>query len=192
MANPPLFTQGMNFLKMKSRLSRGTRSTATVSSSIAPSAGFCELNNGTKSSPNSGLFVGSPTARPHRVLQLRLFQARTHLRGQLPYLRLVQDVTVVSVDLLNLDPAGRVLAPPTLRVVQATQCFLARAKQNHAPGIDLRLIFQLGDRTSLAHRLDCRWKKKGVDPPPNSSSISSRSLLHVGQLLSGRKPKELS
>lgn len=48
MANPPLVTQGINFLKIKSRLNREIRSAVTLSSSIASSAGMRGLNTGTK------------------------------------------------------------------------------------------------------------------------------------------------
>src|SRR5271154_374225 len=82
MANPPLVTQGTNFLKIKSRLNREIRSAVALSSSIASSAGLCGLNTGTKLISYPGPVIGLLTARPElAVVALRILPANGNSRN---------------------------------------------------------------------------------------------------------------
>src|ERR1017187_8170622 len=75
-AIPPLVTQGINFLKMKSRLNGEIRSSSPLVSSIASSVGLREVNTGTKDLLNPGLvafsFAAGPEPAGYRSDALRL------------------------------------------------------------------------------------------------------------------------
>src|SRR5579872_390839 len=144
-------TQGTNLLKIKSRLNRRIRSGFPAASSNASSVGLVESTTGTNSLLIPDIFELA-VLKPVRVtvhaswlttcdcsvfhhFGLCFFQSRADLRRQELHLRVVENIAMIPIHLMNLDRARRILLPAAPRVIEAPQSFFAGAENHDVPFI---------------------------------------------------------
>src|ERR1700679_624565 len=97
---------------------------------------------------------------------------------------------MVALDLVNLQTAGSVFVPPTARIFQPAQTFLAGAEQQNLFWIGAQAVMILRRRTCPAHSLHCGRKKQKIDSVFQALAIPSSPSLRISDFLCSGKRKK--